>query len=405
MQRIVAGDTRKGWQQFRGDTAHAAHDLSRRFHRPLRWRRSTIDDPVRELVRVPLMLVTVVGPFTWTDAQWNKIRTYCLAGGSVVFSLPEGQPDLRKQVVDALHRTFPEYRLAPLPDDAPEFTVETEIDPRPDVLAMGNGFRRFVYLPRREWSCDWHLYRLEDQPAGFAFLYNLLSANTDGEPPESAFALSTYPERSVPAFHMQTVRMEIGGEVPAYPTVLDLMDRLLQSNYRLGVESVEDETNAHLLWVSVTGKGPVSAEEKKRIAKALEAGTFVFVDVVSGNEEWDRATREALSSIDGVTLEDLRRTDPVFTGEIPGTQGFDVVDVALRRALHTRLSHSGRCALYSVRYRGKHAGVYSAYDIASGVGYHLFPGCRGVMPADARKLAMNVFLDAYRRRVQESQTN
>ena len=58
----------------------------------------------------------------------------------------------------------------------------------------------------------------------------------------------------------------------------------------------------------------------------------------------------------------------------------------------------GRCDLYEILYDGKRAGTYSAFDISSGIGYNLYPGCRGVMPLHARQLAMNVFLAAYERK-------
>jgi hypothetical protein len=94
-------------------------------------------------------------------------------------------------------------------------------------------------------------------------------------------------------------------------------------------------------------------------------------------------------------MQKLRRSDPIFTGEVPGTQGFDAVNVGFRKALEDRFSKSGRCDLYGIYWNGKRVGVYSAYDLSSGVTYHYFPGCRGVMPEDARHLAMNMLLSVY----------
>lgn len=129
---------------------------------------------------------------------------------------------------------------------------------------------------------------------------------------------------------------------------------------------------------------------------ALRGGKYLFIDVVSGNKDWDDSFRGVLKQLDaGIKLERLRRGDPIYTGEILGTQGFDAVTVGFRRALQTKFSTSGRCDLYAILWNGKQVGVYSAYDISSGIGYHYFPECRGVMPEHARELAMNVFLAAY----------
>ena len=112
-----------------------------------------------------------------------------------------------------------------------------------------------------------------------------------------------------------------------------------------------------------------------------------------------RSARRLRAMDPDISLEVMPRNDPVFTGEIAGTQGFEATSVELRKALQTRSSKRGRCALYRIRFHGKNAGVYSAYDLSSGVAYHLFPQCRGVMPDDVRKLVMNAFLTAYARKL------
>jgi len=393
-QRIVAGDDKQGYRQFRGDITHLVRYLSEKFGRPFNWLRTDIDTEVQELVKVPFLLITVVGPFDWTESQWQTIREYCLAGGSVVIDVPDQKPALREKVVFALRRLFPEYELRTLPADSPMFVLETRITSPPQVQALGNGFRDFLFIPRQSWSCVWHTYDTSNED-GFAFIHNLISYATDGTPPRSTFARSTYPVGTIPSRSMYATHLEIGGRLPAYPNLIDVMDRLMQDNYHFGVKDISDPDQADLLWVSVTGDAIPSESTIQQIGSALRNGRFVFMDVVSGREDWDESWRAVLRRLDGVTLTKLRRNDPIYTGEIPGTQGFDVVNVNLRKSLHTRAAQAGRCDLYSLRYHDKPAGVYSSYDIASGLGYHYFPDCRGVMPEQARQLAMNVCLTAF----------
>lgn len=394
-QRIIAGDDEKGWQQYRGDIAHLVRYLSAQRGRPFQWRRSSIDDDLRDLVKVPLMMLSVVGPFEWSDARWQKLADYTRAGGTVVVDLPEADQVVRRSVESALSRAFPDYELRKLPADAPVFTMETTIEDPPAVRAIGNGFREFVFVPEESWSCQWHLYQRSQHEASFAFMNNLLSYATDATPLRSSFVPSTYAPPSAPAYVMRAERLEIGGRTPAYPKLMESMDRLLQQNYRLGVVYGDDPADCELLWVSVIGPEPPSELQISRLEQTLKAGKFVLIDVVSGDAGWDESWRASLRRIEGVTLEKLPRTDPIYTGEIPGTQGFDVVNVAFRKALHTRFAKSGRCDLYSLRFHGKPAGVYSTYDLASGIGYQYFPKCRGVMPEHARQLAMNAFLLSY----------
>ncbi len=177
--------------------------------------------------------------------------------------------------------------------------------------------------------------------------------------------------------------------------LLESMDRLMRDGFRVAVERASAPAAADLLWVSVVGDAEPAMDQMQDIQRALSGGAYLLVDVVSGNPDWDEGFRARLTRLEGVTLTKLRRTDPIFTGDIPGSRGFNSVAVGLRAALRDRFSKSGRCDLYEIRHGDRTVGVYSAYDLASGIGYHYFAGCRGPSPASARGLVMNVFLAAY----------
>ena len=396
-QRILVGDDDKQRAQHSGDVQHLVRYLAGRRGRQFNWRRTTIDRPVRELVKTPILLLKIVGPFDSSDRQWDKIREYSLAGGSVVIDLTKDDPAVRDAVVAALGRTFPEYALRALPNNHPLFSIEDKIASPPVVQAIGNGLRDFIFLPEESWSCQYQLYRVDEHKAAFQFIDNLLSYATDGTPLRSGFASSTYATASVPAQMMTAIHVEVGGATVAYPNLIDTMDRLMQANYRLGVTNVEKMADADVVWISVGGEGSPPEALKRQLLAAIQGGSFVFADVLRGNEDWDENFRALMNGLDpGITLDKLPRSDEVFTGQIPGTQGFDVVEVELRKPLHTRFSTRGRADLYRIGYQGRPVGVYSAHDIGSGIGYHHYPNCRGVMPEPARQIAMNVFLTAYR---------
>jgi len=395
-QRIIVGDTENNWGQYRSDAQHLVRYLASQRGRQFNWRRTTIDREVRELVEVPILFLSVLGPFNWSQTEWQKIRDYCLAGGSVVIDIGEEAQPQRDVVITAVKQTFPEYALADLPSDAPVFSIGKEKLTLSGIQAMGNGLRHFLFLPNESWACQWHLYQVDEHKEAFAFMNNLLTYTTDDTPPRSSFAVSTYAVGSVPSKSMKAFRLQVGSAVPAYPNLVQTMDRLMRSNFRLAVTEPSDPKEADLVWVNVAGASPPSDPQRAQVLDAIRGGKYLFVDVVSGNKEWDESFRAALKQLDaGIKLEKLRRGDSVYTGEIPGTQGFDAVKVNFRKSLHTKFSASGRCDLYAILWNGKQVGVYSAFDLSSGIGYHYFPGCRGVMPQQARELAMNVFLAAY----------
>jgi hypothetical protein len=59
-----------------------------------------------------------------------------------------------------------------------------------------------------------------------------------------------------------------------------------------------------------------------------------------------------------------------------------------------------RLDAYVIEKDGKEVGVLSVHDVASGLGYVLYPDCRGLMPAESRQTATNVVLYAMQRQVQ-----
>ena len=395
VQRMIVGDDEETRGEIRSDAAHVVRYLSLKRGRPFHWRRAPQDRDVRFLAEVPILILTVLGRFDWAQEQWDKIREYCLAGGTVVVDIAKDQEDRRDEILSRLRSLFPEYTLRELPSDAPVFTLETKLDPPPPLLALGNGFREFLFLPKESWSCEWHLYSDRSRRTGFDFMNNLLSYVTDGSPPRSWLARSTYALASVPTHSMKAMHLQVGSDVPAYPNLLETMDRLLQANYRLRVERVTDPKDAQLLWMTVAGGQSISPAQWDALKTTLNEGRFVLVDVVSGSQEWNEAIRGQLRSLPELSLDPLRRSHSIFTGEIPGTQGFDCAQVAFRKALQTPWATSGRCDLSEIRWNNAPVGVFSAYDLSSGVVHHIFPNCRGVMPPHARELAMNLFLTAY----------
>jgi hypothetical protein len=384
------------WREYSADVSHLVQFLSRERNKKFNWRRTTIERDVRELVEVPLLFVNVVGPVNWKPEQWAKLRDYVYAGGSIVVNVGEGQEAQRGAVVSALKELFPAYELRDLPSDDPLFSLETKIDSPLAVKALGNGIRNFVFLPAQSWSCAWHLYQGAGKEPSLAFMNNLVTYATDSSPPRSSFVASSYAVGAASTQEMTALHAEAGGKLPAYPNLIETMDRLLESNYRLSVKQAPDVARADLFWVSFTGGNQPSEAVKAQMLEAIRDKKFLMVDVVTGNPEWNKNVQQVIRSLgSGISLESLRRADPIYTGQIPGTTGFDVVEAAFRKSLQTKWSTTGRADLYSIQKDGVQVGIFSAHDLASGIGCHLFPDCRGVSPEDARKLTMNAFLAAH----------
>jgi hypothetical protein len=195
--------------------------------------------------------------------------------------------------------------------------------------------------------------------------------------------------------------LEVGSKTPVYPDLVDTLDRSMQSGYRLKVDAVDPVASTgsgpapRLLWLSCTGPDPIDAELGARIKQAIDGGAYLFAEVVSGNVSWDESFRSELTRLDGsLRIHKVLANHPVLTGQIPQTQGFDVREVPLRKALSEEYKKLPRADLYLIERDGVEIGMYSAHDISSGLGYVHFPDCRGVMPEFSRRIAANVLLHA-----------
>ena len=396
LQRITVGDDPRF--EHSADAHHLMRFMMGQRKTPFSWKRSTIDTPIRDLLRVPMMLLKVAGPIEWTPEQWKKLRTYCFGGGAVIVDLDPDQPALREQFASHLESVFPEYPLRNLPSDDAVFVSPHRVRGLSDVQVLSNGFHHFLYLPGESWSCSWHLNQTDAQADRFRFVDNVLARSTGGERLRDSLSPSTYEIGAKPDREVTVAHLETGSSTPAYPDAMAGLDRLMQANYRVKVYEAADPGAGRrpaMMWLSVTGPAPMGSDVRLRVQEHLQSGGFLFADVVSGRQDWAEQLEADLLKVDpAITLQRLRQSHPIHTGEIPGTQGFDVRRSHLRTALRTEFSDYGRCDLRALILDDRLVGVVSHHDVVSGLGYVLFPECRGPMPSDARKVAMNTLLTA-----------
>jgi len=407
-QRVVLGGSEASAAELSGDAQHLVRYLMRQRNKPLNWRRSTMDTPqgmrqhdhVRDWLEVPMLYLNVAGPVTWEAEDSQKLRAYCYNGGVVIINIGRMYEGQRAVVMSGLRQAFPEYEAREISADHPLYAAREGIEEPLKVKAIGNGVKDFVYIFQEDWSCVFHMYDVKDHPEAFAFVNNLLEYTMDGAAFRSSFDQSTYPSGAAASREVRVARIEIGGDLPVYPELLKTLDLSMQTNYRLNVVDV-GEAEAPLLWVSITGDSEISAEHKQQIMKHIRAGGYLLVDVVTGKEDWAEAAESAFRGLDpAVTLRNMRSMHPVYTGKIGGTRGFDLRAAPMRKSLARKFVNAGRNEFLTILYKGEEVGALSAWDIASGVGYNLYPECRGLRAEASRELAMNVVLYAMQREFQ-----
>lgn len=403
VQRVIVGGPRGA--EYSRDADHLVQYMRRERGKPLNWRTTTIDRPVRELVRVPILYINVQGELDWGADKWQKIRNYCFGGGAVILNVSGAAEAQRPAVVEGLRQAMPEYTLKPLAKDDAVLSTQHKIADPGGVQVLGNGFKNFVFLPDDDWSCRMNLYQLEDHPETFQFVDNLLYYTLDYSAPPSNFAISTWEEPTASIAEVVVSRMEVGSDVPAYPDLLKTLNRSMLAGYRLkvtdaGADSSQSRMDAALLWMSATGTSPLTEGEKQAIKSYIDGGGFLFADVIGGNESAGEALRSQIQSMDPtIEIRRLLANHPIISGRVEETQGYDVRVVKLRHVLAKEFEKLPRAKMYLLERGGEEIGVLSEYDIASGQGYVFFPHCRGVMPEESRRIATNVILYAMQRKL------
>jgi len=399
LQRIVIGGDEGN--EFCRDAEHLTRYLSIQRKKPLNWRSTTIDRPMRELVLVPVLYLNCAGRVDWTEKQWGKIRDYCFSGGVVLINITAENESARSEIESALHRTFPEYRLKELPAADPLLTIRDDVDlpRRPKVI--GNGIKNFVFLLPEDWSCAWHTYEHGDHEAYYELADNLLAYTTDGEKLHGTFARSHWDEAAEGSRTLPVARLECGSELPAYPDFLQALDRSMRSSYRVGVNDVSGGNESPvLLWLANVGEEPLTEDQLARTRQALKDGAYLLAEVVGGNRDWAEAFQVELRRIDPkLEIRKLYTNHPIFTGMVEGTQGFDVKRTRLSKTLREETSQTGRCDLYLLEIGGREVGVLSQYDLSGSLHFVQYPERRGPMPASGRQMVLNVVLYAMYRSV------
>ncbi|MCC7291612.1 MAG: DUF4159 domain-containing protein [Phycisphaerales bacterium] len=401
LQRVVVGDGPDARAyEHSWDAQHATRYMMAQRKRPLNWRRSTINQDVHDWLEVPMMFLNVAGEWKPTKEELAKLREYAFNGGTILVNIVATAEAKRDAVASAVREAFPEYELRAMPADHPAMSIREKIEKPVAAKVLGNGIRDFLFLADKEesadWSCDFHTYRTKkDQSAEkFSFVNNLLDYTLDGAPFRTSFDGTTLPRGSAPMREFRVATLEIGGDKPAYPDLLKTLDQAMTGNYRTHIVSA-GTGEAPLLWVMVTGEKPLTVEQKQRILGHIQSGGYLLVDVVTGNAKWGEAALAAIRSLStDISARPMRTLHPIYTGKIPGTQGFDSRGGPLRKALTSELITQGRNEFTTLYLKGAEFGVFSHYDLSSGLTYNQFPGCRGLLPDEARELVMNGVLAA-----------
>ncbi|GJM23674.1 MAG: hypothetical protein DHS20C16_00890 [Phycisphaerae bacterium] len=404
-RHIVSDDSNL---DFSRDGEHLARFLRKSHKKPLSWRIFDIDDPVEELIRVPIQYVHVAGEVDFDDGYWKRLRDYCFGGGVAVFNIAEDHEQRRAEVESGLAKAFGEYKLSAITEDNSILSIKHKLkhENLGGMRTIGNGLKDFVFLTPKDWSCELNTYDIEGDKTPFEFFDNLLHYTLDGDPPRSSFLSTSWESGTTTSRSMKVAHMEVGANQPVFPDLMETLSRSIESGYRMSIESAPIDKPAddvRLAWLSCAGPEKMTDKQLGLINKQIDKGAFLFAEVLTGDANWAESLRADLQKLDGeIRIRKLVANHPLLNGKLYETFGYDVRTVAMRRALRDDLEKLPRIDAYVIERDGKEVGILSTHDVGSGLGYFLYPKCRGIMPDASRRVAANLVLYSLQRSLTKS---
>lgn len=416
------------WNSHPSGVPRLTRRVEQRWKRDLTWQ--TIDmraASADDLAQSPVLFLSGRGALALSPDQREQLKRYVSQGGFLFVEACQGYgcdgAAFDRSFRQLLDELFPDSKLRLLPPDHPVWFAEERVDPahlRP-LYGLDTCCRTSVVYCPEPLSCAWELYPFERETgypasvnasieAAMRIGENVLAYATNRElkdkldrPLAPLADLPRSPRRGA----LSIPKLSHGGgadeAVNAWPNFLTLFARQTQLPVEIPTQllAASDERLADHPIVFMHGRRAFqfSAGERTALAQYLRRGGFLFADAICASEPFNAAFRAEMKAIlPEATMERLPASHPLFTSEF---RGHDLTTVTLRdpEARDTGDPLTARRVaipplLEVLKIEGRIAVVLSPYDISCALENHASLDCKGYIPADAAKLAVNVLLYA-----------
>ncbi len=417
------------WQRLRHDVANLTQYTEKKWKIPLTWqvvdaRTATVDD----YAQTPVLFLSGEDKLDFNPQQVKALRDYVEQGGFIFADACCDQGDFDISFRKLMRDMFPEpqLRLQPLDPEHPIWDIEETPDPRfirPDgrwLEGINVGCRTSVIYSPGNLSCYWELMRagekkrfkqtVQDEIAACrAVGINVLAYATNRELREKDRVprhVNSADDKSPTARgHFAIAKLRHAGGCDAAPRALSNLMRSLEGELQIRTVqqpellAITDDQifDYHFLFLHGRYDFKLSAREVKQLRLFVERGGMIFADSICGSEQFVTAIRRELGRIfPKKQLERIPATDPILT---PAYAGFDLKSVRRRETFRAgegeRLEVRTRQAppvLEAIEVDDRYAVIFSPLDLSCALENHAAPQCRGYLPDDAKRIAINVIL-------------
>ena len=425
------------WNQHRSDVDNLTHYVETKWQRELTWqvtdlRRATVEDLLQSPVQY---LCGSLNPLPANNVEKQKLaqklRDYLDRGGFLFAEGYGGGDGFDQGFRELMTLVFPEpeYRLQIVPPEHPIWRAERPVPPeyvRP-LYGIEYGCRTSVIYapsdpagrPRPALSCLWELSRagrdmnyskvVRDQiDAGLTIGINILAYATNREVKgkEEGFRV-TAPKAAGDKTERNTIyvaKLRHPGGCNAAPRALvNLMETAAAGELKLRTSgearliNITDETlfDHHLVFMHGRSAFRLTDAERKQLRTYIERGGMLFADAICTSAPFIDSFRNEMAAIfPEMKLERIPADDPLLTDAYGGhnlktvkrrdpQRGDGPLASAIREV---------KPELEGIKFADRWGVVFSPYDISCALEKRQAMECRGYLPDDAARLALNILL-------------
>ena len=393
----------KEHEPYPRDAANLVRWLGRRLGRTLAWR-AVRADQAHWLRRSRLLYLHLQGQGGIPAGAEASLVKYVRNGGTVLVQAPA--PQAVAAIVKFFKRLFPDYAARKLSGDHPVFNLRFAVEQkyRPDITGIGDGCRERIFVLAQDVGGAWHQGRWREYPQLFGLGGNIVLYACGGQDPPGKFAMGEPDGEPPPAVRYITVaRVKYAGDYDVCPLAVAKLSRRLRHSLPVGLKSLPPVapteaagSGATVLWLTGNVPPKFSDAEKQGLREYLAAGGTLLIDPAIGRADFRSAALQLLKELCGSSnVAPLKADHPLLTGRFAGGVGADLRKLAPPAPAATRpATQPAPARLWGGTVNGRLAAVLSHYGLTCSIEGTPCVGNVGYVPADARKIALNVILYA-----------
>ncbi|HWP39635.1 MAG TPA: DUF4159 domain-containing protein, partial [Tepidisphaeraceae bacterium] len=384
------------WNNRPRDIAVLTRFASQQFERTLNFQVADIQRNWWEWSDSPSLFITTDRPPRFTDADVQKIRDFAQAGGIVFTHTERNSEEVNRFFADLAGRAFPEYPLAPLPEDHEIYSVVFAVEsPKPPLMGVSNGSRLLMVHSPTELSRHWQPFPTRTQRVHSELAINIAAYAAGRRELRNRLASLYVPQpQEQPAGTVPLARLKFDGnwdpEPAAWPRMARIFEHQTGIALRLEPTDISDLRYEMTPIAHLTGLGDFSPTTAQidALRVFVVRGGVLLIDATAGKRDFADAVEQNLlpRMFPEASLIPLAGDEPLLSGRLPGS--YDLREPLLRAGT-TRPSTARQ--IQSLR-AGAGRIFYSRLDLTTALLGSNTIGIEGYSPEYAQRFVHNLVL-------------